>query len=156
MIPFSSIGFVAKVVTDRVSGYSKGFGFVRYATLEDSAKGIAGMDGKVLFILISISRLPYHNLLREIYTDNYQTANLLSVLLCSFLTVGSYSQSMQDRESNHSHINLRTTCLVLHTMVTARETVFFGSYESFIFIFMLHSILFYDRTVLCFVSCYYL
>lgn len=57
MIPFSQIAFVAKVVTDRVSGYSKGFGFVRYATLEDSAKGIAGMDGKVLFILISIPRL---------------------------------------------------------------------------------------------------
>ena len=37
----------AKVVTDRVSGYSKGFGFVRYATLEDAAKGIEGMDGKV-------------------------------------------------------------------------------------------------------------
>ncbi|XP_039139571.1 organelle RRM domain-containing protein 2, mitochondrial-like [Dioscorea cayenensis subsp. rotundata] len=38
----------AKVVTDRVSGYSKGFGFVRYATLEDAAKGIEGMDGKFL------------------------------------------------------------------------------------------------------------
>jgi RNA recognition motif-containing protein len=39
--------FTAKVVTDRVSGYSKGFGFVRYSTLEDAAKGIEGMDGKV-------------------------------------------------------------------------------------------------------------
>ncbi|KAL9814309.1 Organelle RRM domain-containing protein 2 [Arabidopsis thaliana] len=47
---FAQFGEVAdaKVVTDRVSGYSKGFGFVRYATLEDSAKGIAGMDGKFL------------------------------------------------------------------------------------------------------------
>ncbi|CAI8617507.1 unnamed protein product [Vicia faba] len=34
----------ARVVTDRVSGYSKGFGFVQYATLEDAAKGIEG-DG---------------------------------------------------------------------------------------------------------------
>jgi len=40
----------ARVVTDRVSGYSKGFGFVKYATLEDAAKGIEGMDGKVRFI----------------------------------------------------------------------------------------------------------
>lgn len=39
--------FAARVVTDRVSGYSKGFGFVRYGTLEDAAKGIEGMDGKV-------------------------------------------------------------------------------------------------------------
>ena len=39
--------FTARVVTDRVSGYSKGFGFVKYATLEDAAKGIEGMDGKV-------------------------------------------------------------------------------------------------------------
>lgn len=39
--------FPARVVTDRVSGYSKGFGFVRYATVEEAAKGIEGMDGKV-------------------------------------------------------------------------------------------------------------
>ncbi|KAK1583150.1 hypothetical protein Q3G72_021360 [Acer saccharum] len=38
----------AKVVTDRVSGYSRGFGFVEYATLEDAAKGVTGMDGKYL------------------------------------------------------------------------------------------------------------
>lgn len=37
----------ARVVTDRVSGYSKGFGFVRYATLAEAAEGIKGMDGKV-------------------------------------------------------------------------------------------------------------
>ncbi|KAK2639391.1 hypothetical protein Ddye_027186 [Dipteronia dyeriana] len=38
----------AKVVTDRASGFSRGFGFVEYATLEDAAKGVAGMDGKYL------------------------------------------------------------------------------------------------------------
>ncbi|CAK7323337.1 unnamed protein product [Dovyalis caffra] len=47
---FSKFGEVvhARVVTDRVSGYSKGFGFVRYATLADAAEGIKGMDGKFL------------------------------------------------------------------------------------------------------------
>ncbi|XP_010267842.1 PREDICTED: glycine-rich RNA-binding protein 4, mitochondrial [Nelumbo nucifera] len=47
---FSKFGEVvhAKVVTDRVSGYSKGFGFVRYATVEQAAEGIKGMDGKFL------------------------------------------------------------------------------------------------------------
>ncbi|XP_058208470.1 organelle RRM domain-containing protein 2, mitochondrial [Rhododendron vialii] len=47
---FAKFGEVvdARVVTDRVSGYSKGFGFVRYATLEDAAEGIKGMDGKFL------------------------------------------------------------------------------------------------------------
>ncbi|KAJ0044672.1 hypothetical protein Pint_04335 [Pistacia integerrima] len=46
---FSKFGKVvqARVVADRVSGYSKGFSFVRYATLEDAAKGIEGMKGKV-------------------------------------------------------------------------------------------------------------
>ncbi|KAK4484396.1 hypothetical protein RD792_006984 [Penstemon davidsonii] len=39
---------VAKVVTDRVSGYSKGFGFVNYATIDDAAAGIKGMDGQFL------------------------------------------------------------------------------------------------------------
>lgn len=37
----------ARVVTDRNSGYSKGFGFVHYATLEDAEKGIKGMDAQV-------------------------------------------------------------------------------------------------------------
>ncbi|KAJ7981648.1 Glycine-rich RNA-binding protein [Quillaja saponaria] len=47
---FSEFGKVvqARVVTDRVSGFSKGFGFVRYATLEDATKGIEGMHGKFL------------------------------------------------------------------------------------------------------------
>ncbi|EXB50913.1 hypothetical protein L484_021140 [Morus notabilis] len=47
---FSQFGEVehARVVTDRVSGFSKGFGFVKYTTLEDAAKGIEGMDGKFL------------------------------------------------------------------------------------------------------------
>ena len=39
--------YIARVVTDRATGYSKGFGFVNYANLEDAAKGIEGMDGKV-------------------------------------------------------------------------------------------------------------
>ena len=39
--------FTARVATDRVSGYSKGFGFVRYATIEEAEKGRVGMDGKV-------------------------------------------------------------------------------------------------------------
>ncbi|KAI4366117.1 hypothetical protein MLD38_022036 [Melastoma candidum] len=47
---FSHFGDVlhARVVTDRVTGYSKGFGFVKYATLEDAARGIEGMHGKFL------------------------------------------------------------------------------------------------------------
>ncbi|CAN4102790.1 unnamed protein product [Withania somnifera] len=38
----------ARVVTDRVSGYSKGYGFVKYATLEHAEAGIKGMDGQFL------------------------------------------------------------------------------------------------------------
>ncbi|KAI5674831.1 hypothetical protein M9H77_15195 [Catharanthus roseus] len=47
---FAKFGDVvdARVVTDRVSGYSKGFGFVRYATIEDAEKGRVGMDGQFL------------------------------------------------------------------------------------------------------------
>ncbi|XP_077213815.1 organelle RRM domain-containing protein 2, mitochondrial-like [Tasmannia lanceolata] len=47
---FSKFGEVvhARVVTDRVSGYSKGFGFVRYTTMEEAEKGIKGMDGQFL------------------------------------------------------------------------------------------------------------
>ncbi|XP_011097943.1 glycine-rich RNA-binding protein 2, mitochondrial isoform X1 [Sesamum indicum] len=47
---FAKFGEVvhAKVVTDRVSGYSKGFGFVQYATIEHAEAGIKGMDGQFL------------------------------------------------------------------------------------------------------------
>ncbi|KAJ1266160.1 hypothetical protein BS78_08G129700 [Paspalum vaginatum] len=47
---FAQFGEVvhARVVTDRSSGYSKGFGFVKYASTEEAAKGIEGMDGKFL------------------------------------------------------------------------------------------------------------
>ncbi|OAY82106.1 glycine-rich RNA-binding protein 2, mitochondrial-like [Ananas comosus] len=38
----------ARVITDRVSGYSRGFGFVRYASIEEAEAGIKGMDGKFL------------------------------------------------------------------------------------------------------------
>ncbi|KAL8162584.1 hypothetical protein V2J09_014073 [Rumex salicifolius] len=47
---FAKFGEVvnAKVVTDRVSGYSKGYGFVKYSTVEGATAGIEGMDGKFL------------------------------------------------------------------------------------------------------------
>ncbi|KAL3652515.1 Organelle RRM domain-containing protein 2, mitochondrial [Castilleja foliolosa] len=47
---FAKFGQVvqAKVVTDRVSGYSRGFGFVDFATIEDAAAGINGMHGQYL------------------------------------------------------------------------------------------------------------
>nr|GLL33481.1 glycine-rich RNA-binding protein 4, mitochondrial [Ipomoea trifida] len=38
----------AKVVTDRVSGFSKGFGFVRYSSLEGAEAVIKGMDDPFL------------------------------------------------------------------------------------------------------------
>lgn len=39
----------ARVVTDKVSGRSKGFAFVSYATEEEAIKAKEGMDGKVSF-----------------------------------------------------------------------------------------------------------
>lgn len=47
---FSKFGEVehARVVTDRASGYSKGFGFVRYRTTEEAKEGMSKMDGQFL------------------------------------------------------------------------------------------------------------
>ncbi|KAM7267818.1 hypothetical protein ACFE04_009984 [Oxalis oulophora] len=47
---FSKYGQVvkARVMTDRVSGYSKGYGFVEYASLEDAKKAKESMDGQFL------------------------------------------------------------------------------------------------------------
>ncbi|XP_022143719.1 organelle RRM domain-containing protein 2, mitochondrial [Momordica charantia] len=47
---FSSFGQLveAKVITDRATGRSKGFGFVTYATIEDAEKAREGMNAKFL------------------------------------------------------------------------------------------------------------
>ncbi len=47
---FASAGTVvsAKVITDRDSGRSKGFGFVEMSTDEEAAKAIAELNGKEL------------------------------------------------------------------------------------------------------------
>ncbi|KAM0953580.1 putative RNA recognition motif domain, nucleotide-binding alpha-beta plait domain superfamily [Dioscorea sansibarensis] len=47
---FSQFGRLveAKVITDRVSGRSKGFGFVTYATIEEAEKAREGMNAKFL------------------------------------------------------------------------------------------------------------
>ncbi|KAM7266759.1 hypothetical protein ACFE04_008925 [Oxalis oulophora] len=47
---FSQFGEVvdARVITDRVVGTSKGFGFVRYKTIEEASKAVKGMDGEYL------------------------------------------------------------------------------------------------------------
>lgn len=45
---FSEFGEVveARVITDRVTRRSKGFGFVTFSSDEDAAKAISAMDGK--------------------------------------------------------------------------------------------------------------
>jgi len=45
---FASFGSVidAKVITDRESGRSRGFGFVEFSTPDEANKAIADMDGK--------------------------------------------------------------------------------------------------------------
>ncbi|OVA03527.1 RNA recognition motif domain [Macleaya cordata] len=45
--PFGQL-LEAKVITDRASGRSKGFGFVRYATIEEAEKAKEGMNAKFL------------------------------------------------------------------------------------------------------------
>jgi RNA recognition motif-containing protein len=47
---FAKVGEVeeAKIITDRVSGRSKGFGFVTMATAEDAVKAVEEMNGTEL------------------------------------------------------------------------------------------------------------
>jgi len=60
---FASIGEVveAKVITDKFSGKSKGFGFVTMADEETAQKAIAEMNGKELegrALTVSVARPP--------------------------------------------------------------------------------------------------
>lgn len=47
----------AKIITDRVSDKSKGFGFVTYASEDEAEKAIAEMSGKVLKSIPSSSHI---------------------------------------------------------------------------------------------------
>ncbi|RVW39664.1 Organelle RRM domain-containing protein 2, mitochondrial [Vitis vinifera] len=63
--PFGQL-LEAKVITDRVSGRSKGFGFVTYTTLEEAEKAREGMNAKfldgwvILLILLNQGSLDLH------------------------------------------------------------------------------------------------
>lgn len=39
-----------KVIMDRETGRSRGFGFITFATSEDASSAIQGMDGQVLSV----------------------------------------------------------------------------------------------------------
>jgi len=69
----------ARVVTDRISGYSKGFGFVRYATLEEAAQGIKGMDGQVS--CNTADDVFFCSILNYIYQSIYQSSKYKCSLL---------------------------------------------------------------------------
>ena len=47
---FASFGEIteAKIITDKRSGVSKGYGFITFARGEDAAAAIEGMNGKVI------------------------------------------------------------------------------------------------------------
>lgn len=43
--------FVARIIKDRESGRSRGFGFVTFSTLEEASSAIQGVDGQVMQIV---------------------------------------------------------------------------------------------------------
>ncbi|CAN1239450.1 Organelle RRM domain-containing protein 2, mitochondrial [Linum grandiflorum] len=73
----------AKVVTDRVSGYSKGFGFVKYATLEDAAKAIEGMDGKVGFLIVFLFFFMEASILELFDMEPYRSQDQTALVVVS-------------------------------------------------------------------------
>lgn len=48
LLTLNNDDYTAKVITDRISGRSKGFGFVTYASIEDAEKAKEGMNAKFL------------------------------------------------------------------------------------------------------------
>lgn len=45
--------YSARVIIDRESGRSRGFGFVTFTSSEEASAAITGMDGKVLVSILS-------------------------------------------------------------------------------------------------------
>jgi len=44
--------FAARIIMDRETGRSRGFGFVSFTSTEEASNAISGMDGKVHLLLI--------------------------------------------------------------------------------------------------------
>lgn len=77
----------AKVVTDHVSGFSKGFGFVKYSTIEEAESGIKGMDGQVKKLLFRWLSCLNHKLV-DCQLDNlHWKSKLHSSSLCTSRTI---------------------------------------------------------------------
>lgn len=49
--PFDSVVFAARVILDRDSGRSRGFGFVTYTSTDAASSAIQAFDGQVQFFL---------------------------------------------------------------------------------------------------------
>jgi RNA recognition motif-containing protein len=45
----------AKIITDRETGRSRGFGFITFATSEEASSALQAMDNQVLSVFVMIS-----------------------------------------------------------------------------------------------------
>jgi len=52
--PFAMLLFPAKVITDRISEKSKGYGFVTFASQDEAEKAITEMNEKVIVEFITL------------------------------------------------------------------------------------------------------
>jgi RNA recognition motif-containing protein len=49
---FNLVAFVVRIITDRETGQSKGFGFITYNTVEEASSAIQALDGQVVQIFV--------------------------------------------------------------------------------------------------------
>lgn len=57
LLAFDNFTFPAKIVMDKVSDRSKGFGFVTFASEDEAENAITAMNGKVTLNFVSIFML---------------------------------------------------------------------------------------------------
>ena len=54
MFPLNVTLFVARIIMDRETGRSRGFGFITYTSVEEASSAIQALDGQVTYYLFLV------------------------------------------------------------------------------------------------------
>ncbi|XP_058072663.1 uncharacterized protein LOC131221430 [Magnolia sinica] len=99
----------ARVVTDRASGYLKGFGFVTCPTIKEMEQGIKGMDGQLGHGDYSIANIKVLRMVNTLVIDN-EAKHTIEALQVELQKMKAKLQAVEDLKGQ-SGTNIGSCCI---------------------------------------------